>query len=66
MFARFTQPETGLPILLRVSRVQAIAATEDGATRIFLGGSLSCLVAESVDETLKALAPDDDENRSQF
>lgn len=60
MFARFTQPETGLPIHFRVSRIQAVAAAEDGTTRIFLGGALSCLVAENEDEVLRAIQADDD------
>lgn len=57
MFARFTQPDTGLPIHLRTARVQAVAAVEDGGARVFLSGALSCLVAETADEVLKALSP---------
>lgn len=54
-FARLTQQETGLPILLRASRVVAIARTEDGGSRVFLGGSLSCLVTEDEAEVARAL-----------
>lgn len=61
MFARFTQPETGLPVRIRAARVQAFAATEDGATRIFLGGALSCLVAEDEKTVLAALEPASDQ-----
>lgn len=59
MFSRFTQPE-GLPILIRTNRVVAFARTEEGATRIFLGGALSCLVAEDEETVLKALTAGDD------
>lgn len=55
MFARFNQPE-GLPILVKTSRVVAFARTEDGQTRIFLGGVLSVLVAEDEDAVLKTLS----------
>lgn len=61
MFVRFTQPETGLPIRIRAARVQAFAATEDGATRIFLSGSLSCLVSEDEEAVLAALSPTPDD-----
>lgn len=56
-FVRFTQPETGLPIHIRAARVQAFAATEEGTTRIFISGSLSCLVTEDEAAVLAALSP---------
>ena len=62
MFTRFSQPE-GLPIYIRSSRVMAFARTEDGGTRIFLGGALSCLVAEDEETVLRALSPPDDDHR---
>jgi len=61
MFVRFTQPETGLPIRIRAVRVQAFAATEESTTRIFLSGSLSCLVAEDEEAVLAALSPAHDD-----
>ena len=63
MFVRFTQPETGLPIRIRAARVQAFATTEEGTTRIFLGGALSCLVAEDDDTVLATLDPTPDDER---
>lgn len=54
MFARFTTPE-GMPMLIRKSRVQAFTRTEEGHTRIFLGGALSCLVAEDEAAVLQVL-----------
>ncbi|MED5536510.1 MAG: hypothetical protein VX661_01555 [Pseudomonadota bacterium] len=63
MFIRFTQPETGLSILIKAARVQAFAATEEGTTRIFLGGSLSCLVAEDCDAVLASLDPPAEDDR---
>ena len=62
MFARLTQHETGLPILIRASRVQAIAASEEGGSRVFLSGALSCLVREDEDAVVRALAPGDDDH----
>lgn len=59
MFARLTQQETGLPILLRASRIVAIARTEEGGSRVFLGGSLSCLVTEDEDAVVRAIQADD-------
>lgn len=55
MFVRLTQQPEGLAILIRSSRIAAIARTEEGS-RVFLGGALSCLVAETEDEVLAALA----------
>lgn len=55
MFLSFTTPE-GLPMHIRANRIQAVTRTDEGTTRIFLGGALSCLVAESDDEVLQALA----------
>lgn len=55
MFKRFTQLPERQPIYIRESRVQAFAATEDG-TRIFLSGSLSCLVAEDEADVLAAFS----------
>ncbi|WP_269220950.1 hypothetical protein [Brevundimonas vesicularis] len=63
MFVRFTQPETGLPIHIRAARVQAFAATDDGMTRIFLGGALTCLVAEDDAAVLATLDPTPDDER---
>ncbi|ASE39383.2 hypothetical protein CEP68_07620 [Brevundimonas vesicularis] len=63
MFVRFTQPETGLPIRIRAARVQAFAATEDGSTRIFLSGALTCLVAEDDDAVLATLDPTPEDER---
>jgi hypothetical protein len=61
MFVRFTQPDTGLPLRIRAARVQAFAATEEGTTRIFLSGSLSCLVTEDEAAVLAALSPASDD-----
>ena len=61
MFVRFIQPETGLPIHIRAARVQAFAATEEGTTRIFISGSLTCLVAEDEAAVLAALSPASDD-----
>lgn len=61
-FTRFNQPE-GLPIYIRTARVLAFARTEDGGTRIFLGGALSCLVAEDEETVLQALTPPTDDDR---
>lgn len=61
MFSRFTQPE-GLPILIRTSRVVAFARTEEGATRIFLGGALSCLVAEDEEAVHRKLTQESDDS----
>lgn len=55
MFSRFTQAPEGLPILIRTNRVVAFARTEEGTTRVFLGGALNCLVAEDEEEVLKIL-----------
>ncbi|PZO04814.1 MAG: hypothetical protein DCF29_09390 [Alphaproteobacteria bacterium] len=55
MFRRFTQQETGLPIQVRAARVVAVARTEDGGSRIFLGGALSCLVTEDDDDVVRAI-----------
>lgn len=57
VFIRLTQQPESLPILIRSSRIAAIARTEDGS-RVFLGGALSCLVSETEDEVLAALTPD--------
>ena len=61
MFARFTTPE-GMPMLIRAARVQAITRTEEGHTRVFLSGSLSCLVAEDEEEVLRRLVGGEDED----
>lgn len=58
MFSRFTQAPEGLPILIRTSRVVAFARTEEGSTRVFLGGALSCLVQEDEEAVLKILTAD--------
>lgn len=63
MFARFTQPDTGLPVRVRAARIQAFAATEEGTTRIFLSGSLTCLVTEDEAAVLAALAPTPEDDR---
>lgn len=60
MFRRFTQLETGLPIHVRANRVMAVARTEDGGCRLFLSGSLSCLVTEDEDTVIRALDGTDD------
>lgn len=56
MFARFTQEPGGLPIYIRTARVQAFAKAEEGGTRIFLSGALSCLVAEDEQTVLASLS----------
>ena len=61
MFVRFTQPDTGLPIHIRAARVQAFAATEEGTTRIFMSGALSCLVTEDEAAVLATLSPASDD-----
>lgn len=63
MFTRLTQIPEGLPILVRTSRIVAVARTEEGGGWVFLGGALNCLVQE--DEVLRLLQgdPDDAEGR---
>lgn len=56
MFIRLRQAEGAqLAIDVRVSRIAAMAESEDG-TRLFLGGALSVLVVESLDEVRALLA----------
>lgn len=55
MFARFTQQPGDLPLYNRTARVQAFGRMEEGGTRIFLSGSLSCMVAEDEDDVLRIL-----------
>lgn len=54
MFIRLTQEPEGLPIHVRTARIAAFAKTTEG-TRLFLGGGLSCLVAEDEDAVLAAI-----------
>ena len=56
VFVRLTQQPEGLPILVRANRIAAVARTEEGGSRVFLGGALSVLVGESEDEVLAALS----------
>lgn len=58
MFIRLTQQPEGLPILIRSSRVLAIARTDEGGSRVFLGGALSCLVGEDEESVLQRLQGD--------
>ncbi len=55
MFAEFTTPE-GQPMHIRSARVAAFTGLEEGGTRIFLGGALSCIVAEDHVEVGRRLA----------
>lgn len=59
MFTQFMQPE-GLPVLIRTSRIVAFARTEDGQTRIFLGGAFSILVQEDEVAVLDRLGRSND------
>lgn len=63
MFTRFKQAEGGLPIYIRDARVQAFARVEEGGTRIFLGGSLSCLVEEDEETVRERLKGDPEADR---
>lgn len=61
MFIRLTQAEGGqLAIDIRANRIAAMAASEDG-TRLFLGGALSVLVQESLDEVRAKLQGRDED-----
>lgn len=59
MFARFTQDPEGLQIYVRTAHAIAFSRTAEGGTRIFLGGGLSCLVAEDEEQVCRTLAGDD-------
>lgn len=60
MFIRLTQAEgERLAIDIRTSRIAAMAATDEG-TRLFLGGALSVLVSEDLDEVRGRLQAQDD------
>lgn len=56
MFAEFTTPE-GLAMVVRANRVAAFTGLAEGGTRLFLGGALSCIVAEDLDEVRRRLEP---------
>lgn len=60
MFVTFTTPD-GLAMHVRASRVVAFTRLEEGGTRIFLGGALSCIVAEDDDEVGRRLKPGGDD-----
>lgn len=55
MFIRLTQQPEGLPIVIRSNRVVAVARNDEGGSRVFLGGALSCLVAEDEEAVLMLL-----------
>lgn len=51
MFLKLKSPE-GTVMLVRAARIVAIAGVEEGGSRVFLGGALSCLVQEGPDEVV--------------
>ena len=60
MFVKFKTPD-GLAMVIRANRVAAFTAVETGGSRIFLGGALSCLVEQDVDEVARRLQSQGDQ-----